>query len=189
MFNGARVFLDKKILDCNKLKIKSCYNQEFYTCENCPFENQLDILNHIFTIEYDDKKLKKKNGKLKLKKEYKKSGEKSMPRTPGEFCIPRVLLSSWIKPIILNSNDSENVIINPKDSKGTYTIELKHRKYKIHLREIINKNGYKYYVLKSAYYYTTPKELIDSENMNFINNAIKRRNATSGVSTTPCIDL
>lgn len=188
LFQGCPVKLDEKILDCNKLKNKACYNDEFYTCSNCPFENKLDILNHIFTIEYNNQKLKHKCGSIKLKE--RKSGKKAIPRTPGEFCIPRALLSSWIKPIIMNVSDTSNVrVITPSSAENTYTIELVHRKYRIHLKEIISKKGAKYYILKSAYYYTTPRELIDTENIKYIDTAQKRRNATSGVSTTHCIDL
>lgn len=191
LFNGYPVYLDNKILSCEKLKNKNCYNETFYNCENCPFEGKLDIINHIFTIEYTNKKLKNLNGKISLKQKYKKSGKKSIPRTPGEFCIPRVLLSSWIKPIIKNSNDELNVkITEPKPKDSTYTLELINKKYKLHLKEFVSKRGNKYYILKTAYYYTEPKELIDFENMKYINNAFNnRRNATDGVSTTHCIDL
>lgn len=187
MFNGCNVFLDMTSLDCSKLKIKACHNDDFYICSNCPFEGELDIINHIFTLEYDNKRLKKKNATLKLKK---KSSRNKDLRTPGEFCIPRVLLSIWIKPIIMNANDTANVQIISKNVKGIqeYTLSLIHRKYKIHLKEIVSKNGFKYYVLKTAYFYTDPKSLIDLENDKYIKNVYKRRNATSGVSTTPCID-
>ena len=190
LFKGLPVYLDDKILYCDKLETKACYNEDYYTCGQCPFDNQLDIFNHIFTTEYTNKKLKGKNGQLKVKKGFRKNGSSSIPRTPGEFCIPRALLSVWIKPIILHAFDSENVTISPKNEKNTITLDLIHRKYRIHLKEIVAKNGFVYYVLKSAYSYTNPKELMDLENDKYIQNALqKRRNATSGVSTTPCIDL
>ncbi len=169
MFQGGRVFLKDKLLSCDKLEVKNCYNNDFYDCLTCPFEQKLDIFNHICTIEYTNKMLKKKGGKLKLKKEFRKSGKSSLPRTPGEFCIPRVLLSSWIKPIILHANDKEQVIINKNGN--TYTLELINRKYRIHLVEITPENGNKYYFLKTAYFYTIPKEIIDQENYKYIINA------------------
>ncbi|MCM1009705.1 MAG: hypothetical protein NC390_02345 [Fusobacterium sp.] len=190
LFNGSPVHLDNKILCCDRLEIKACHNDDYYTCEQCPFDNKLDIINHIFTTEYTNKKLKEKNGQLRVKKQFRKKGDSSIPRTPGEFCIPRALLSIWIKPIILHASDTENVVISPKNEKNTITIDLIHRKYRIHLKEIVSKNGFVYYVLKSAYCYTNPKELMELENDKYIQNALqKRRNATSGVSTTPCIDL
>jgi len=166
MFQGRRVFLQDKLLSCDKLEVKNCYNKTFYNCLTCPFEQKLDIFNHICTIEYTNKMLKKKGGKLRLKKEFKKSGQISIPRTPGEFCIPRLLLSSWIKPIILHADDKEQVIVN--QNGNTYTLELINRKYKIHLVEITPKTSNKYYFLKTAYFYTIPKEIIDQENYKYI---------------------
>ena len=166
IFQGHRVFLQDKKLSCNKLENKNCYNPNFYDCKSCPFEQKLDIFNHICTIEYTNKMLKKKSGKMKLKKEFRKSGKGSLPRTPGEFCIPRALLSSWIKPIILNSQDSKNVLV--KQNGNTFTLELINRKYRIHLVEVTPKNGEKYYFLKTAYFYTIPKEIIDQENYKYI---------------------
>ena len=166
MFQGKRVILQDKLLSCDKLENKNCYNQEFYNCEICPFEKKLDIFNHICTIEYTKKKLKHKGGSIKLKKEFKKSSSQSLPRTPGEFCIPRVLLSCWIKPIILNADDTEQVSITKNGN--TYTLELINRKYKIHLVKITSKTGSIYYILKTAYFYTIPKEIIDQENYKYI---------------------
>ena len=187
IFNGLKVRLNPNLLNCDKLKEQKCYNENFYTCDNCPFVSQLDIINHIFTIEYNNKKLKKKGGKITLK--HKRKGEKSIPRTPGEFSIPRTMLSSWIKPIILNSNDTDNVIIMPdKNDKDVVTLELIHRKYRIHLKKCKDNYGNEFYIIKSAYYYTNPKELIDFENQKYLNNAYSRRNAIAGVSATPCID-
>jgi|GEM_PF-6005473 len=193
IFKGSRVYLDESPLYCDKLRIKNCLNDEFYTCNNCPFDGMFDIFNHICTIEYTKKKVKAKNGSIRLKKEYKKVGDKSIPRTPGEFCIPRVLLSNWIKPIIMNAEDKNYVVID-KD-KNIYTIELIHRKYRIHLKQKFNNQGQRYFILTTAYFFTEPKEIIDQENLKFINVALEnikllqKRNATSGVSTTPCIDL
>lgn len=166
MFNGGKVFLQEKLLSCDKLETRNCYNQDFFDCRTCPFEQKLDIFNHICTTEYTNKQLKKKGGKIKLKKEYRKSGKVMIPRTPGEFCLPRVILSSWIKPIILNSNDQKQVTVLKKGN--TYTLELVHRKYKVHLVEITPKEGKKYYFLKTAYFFTIPKELIEQENYKFI---------------------
>lgn len=189
IFNGLRVKLNPNILNCDKLQNKNCYNEMYYTCSNCPFIGQLDIINHICTIEYNGKKLRKKGGKIALKPEFKRKGKKSIPRTPGEFCIPRVLRSSWIKHIILNADDKENVKIIPDENdENEITIELTSRRYRIHLKKCTDNNKYQFYILKTAYYYTIPKSKIEVENQNHIDNAINRRNAISGVSATPCID-
>ena len=41
----------------------------------------------------------------------------------------------------------------------------------MHLVEITPKEGKKYYFLKTAYFFTIPKELIEQENYKFIMNA------------------
>ena len=124
----------------------------------------MDIINHICTIEQNTKKLKKQGVKIALKTEFKKKGAKSVPRTPGEFSIPRTLLSSWIKPVILNVDDSENVKIIPDENdKNELTIELIHRKYRIHLKKCKEKSGKQFYIIKSAYYFTAAKALIEKD--------------------------
>lgn len=189
LLNGLRVRLNPNILNCEKLRNKNCYNSNYFICENCPFVGQMDIINHICTIEQNTKKLKKQGVKIALKTEFKKKGAKSVPRTPGEFSIPRTLLSSWIKPVILNVDDSENVKIIPDENdKNQLTIELIHRKYRIHLKKCKEKSGKQFYIIKSAYYFTTPKALIEEANQKYIDNAYNRRNAIAGVSATPCID-
>ena len=51
--------------------------------------------------------------------------------------ISRTLLSSWIKPIIMNVDDSENVKVIPdKNNENELTIELIHKKYRIHLKNV-----------------------------------------------------
>ena len=189
IYDGLKVRLNQNLLNCEKLQNQNCYNDNFYNCSDCPFAGQLDIINHICTIEYTGKKLKKKGGKIALKPNYKKKGSKSIPRTPGEFCIPRTLLSSWIKPIIQNANDTQNIrVISDEDDENEITLELVQRRYRLHLKKCKEKSGHQFYILKSAYYYTNPKSLIDGENQKYIDNANNRRNAISGVSATPCID-
>ncbi len=176
MFNGCPVYIEKEtILNCDNLVDKNCYNDKFFSCENCPFDKQLDMINHIFTVEQNEKELKKKGVKIRLKKgiNRKSKAKNKTPRTPGHFCIPRTLLSSWIKPIIMNANDTRNVRITySKTGKDTIVLDLIYRKYKICLKEIVTKNGFKYYILKTAFYYTNPKELIYEENEKYIANAI-----------------
>ena len=75
-----------------------------------------------------------------------------------------------------------------KNDKDVVTLELIHRKYRIHLKKCKDNYGNEFYIIKSAYYYTNPKELIDFENQKYLNNAYSRRNAIAGVSATPCID-
>lgn len=189
IFNGLRVRLNPNILNCEKLQNKNCYNNDYFVCSNCPFSKQLDTINHIFTIEQNPKRLKKLGVKIALKHEFKKKGSKSTPRTPGELSLPRVSLSSWIKPIILNANDSEHVMIIPdENNENELTLELRHRHYRIHLKKCKDKSGRQFYIIKTAYYHTNPKSLMEGENLKYINNAYNRRNAIFGVSATPCIE-
>ena len=166
-FEGHRVLLESnKNLDCGKLKVQDCRNGSFYDCSSCPFKNKFDIFNHICTNEY-------KKHPLKLKPGYKKNN-----RTPGEFSIARTLLVTWIKPLIMNSNDIANVDVKLSLEGGSkiWTIKLKTRNYSIVLT--LPKNSQVIY-LKTAYYTGNLK------NCDYINNAIQtRRNATDGVSTT-----
>lgn len=169
MFQGYRVHIDKTFLDCDKLKTKDCKNSEFFDCMHCPFTGKYDIFNHICTAELF-------NPKLKYKKEYKKKKKKI--RTPGEFIIARVLLITWIKPIILKCEDKDNVRVTTANEGGNlvWTLELKKRNYKVVMK--LPKNG-KVIYLKTAYY--TGK----LTNNDYTQKALEaRRNATDGVSTT-----
>lgn len=188
-FQGLQVLLNGKLLDCNKLKQKNCYNSDFYNCLNCPFEGKHEIFNHICTMEYTKKNLKKKGGSIKLKKEFRTSHDiSSTPRVPGEFSIPRTLLCGWIKLIIMNANDINNVIIKPVNTTE-YVIELIHRKYRIVLKKAKTPQRKDVFYIKTAYFFTDPKELMELQNSIYIQNALKNKNASSGVSATPCIDL
>lgn len=162
-FERKKVVFSKKILDCSELKIRTCYNEEYYCCEDCKYKDYFDIFNHISTDDY--KYLHKMDSSIKVPKYKKRKNNKKIPRTPGKFNIERLIRICWIKAIIENSNDKDNVKILKnyfEDKKSKIkkligvNILLKRENYKIGLEPIIDKetDEIKYYVLKTAFYIT-----------------------------------
>ena len=167
MFEGKKVVICEKPLDCSLLKKKECYNENFYTCQNCNFQNKFAIFNHISTDDYYT--LHKKDSSIEVPKLKVKKRNRKIPRTPGRFNLERLKRIVWIKSIIENCTDAENVIV----SKNTYkqkslcnkgeasvdvltdvTFVLKNERYKVAIEPIKDKqsNIIKYFVLNTAFY-------------------------------------
>lgn len=167
MFEGKKVVICKKQLDCSLLKKKECYNSDFYTCQNCNFQNKFDIFNHISTDDYYT--LHKKDSSIEVPKLKVKKRNRKIPRTPGRFNIERLKRIVWIKSIIENCADTENVLIFKNSYKqkslsnraessvnilANVTFILKNEKYKVAIEPIRDKqsNAIKYFVLNTAFY-------------------------------------
>lgn len=157
-FENKRVVISGKILDCDCLKIKKCYNDEFYNCETCKFKDLFDIFNHICTDDYLG--IKKQTPKINVPelKKRNKSKNRKIPRTPGKFNIERVVRTVWIKAIIQNANDCQNInivkIYDLTNKLQNVNLILSKEKYKISLKPIHNEETgeIKYFVLKTAFF-------------------------------------
>lgn len=161
LYENKRVVICEKQLDCSLLKTQDCYNSLYYNCQNCSFHNKFDIFNHICTDDYY--LLHKKNPSINVPKLKIKKRNRKIPRTPGKFNLERLKRVVWIKSIIENCKDRNNIEIfrNTYKDKNTQqeilvdvTLILKQEKFKIALEPIIDKqnNTIKYYVLKTAFY-------------------------------------
>lgn len=159
MFEGKRVVLNNKVLDCSVLKVENCYNEAYYNCDSCKFKAYFDIFNHISTDDYST--LHKQNPKIPVPKLKVKKKQRKVPRTPGRFNLARLCRIVWIRSIIENSDDTSNVLI----TKNTYQegtefklidvdFVLLQEKYKVVIEPIFDKSSkeIKYFVLKTAFY-------------------------------------
>lgn len=104
LFNGLRVIPRPKILDCSNCN-NTCSNNIRFNCLNCPYKNKEDIFQHITSD---------KDKRLNVSKKYRKKEN----RTPGIFNIKRTERIGWLRPIIENSNDTENVLYFEENSKS-----------------------------------------------------------------------
>lgn len=162
LYENKKVVICEKQLDCSSLKIQDCYNSVYYNCKNCSFQNKFDIFNHICTDDYY--LLHKRDSSINVPKlKIKKRNNRKIPRTPGRFNLERLKRVVWIKSIIENSEDKNNIKIlkNIYKDKNTQqeilidvTFILKQERFKIAIEPIIDKqnNTIKYYVLKTAFY-------------------------------------
>ena len=161
MFENKKVVINESILDCSTLKVQNCYNQQYYTCNNCKFKNSYDIFNHICTDDYET--LYKNNKSIQVPKLKKRKRNRKIPRTPGCFNLNRACRVGWIKSIIENSIDNQNIkliknVYEDKDLNKVILLDvtfiLIQEKYKVIIKPIYdNSTGKKkYYVLKTAYY-------------------------------------
>lgn len=153
LYNGARVFLEQKILDCTVCD-NNCVN-EFCTCDDCAWAGKLDIFQHITSDE--DPTLESrltKEAKRKLAKKRKKV-PKAKVRTPGEFSLGRTIRIPWIKWLIENANNNLDIqthIIRVSSQKTKFVLYYKKQDYMVVLSRTQYANGSIEIYLNSAYH-------------------------------------
>ncbi|PWL80616.1 hypothetical protein DBY21_01215 [Candidatus Gastranaerophilales bacterium] len=151
-FEGYRVILDSKILDCSVCNY-DCVN-DFCECSDCPWRDKLDIFQHITSDEDPTLKDRLTKDAKKLLKKKLKSNPYAKIRTPGEFSSSRTFRIPWIKYIIEHSNDRDiQVVRTPVNTQKT-KIKLYNKKenYLVILSQTKLSNGFVVIYLNSAYH-------------------------------------
>lgn len=151
-FEGYRVILDDKILDCSVCNY-SCIN-DFCECIDCPWKGKLDIFQHITSDEDPTLKDRLTPAAKKLLRKKLKSNPYAKIRTPGMFSSSRTYRIPWIKYIIEHSNDPDIQVVQKKVNTQKTKIKLYYKKqnYLIILSKTILSNGFVEMYLNSAYH-------------------------------------
>lgn len=151
-FEGYRVVLDPKILDCSVCNY-DCIN-DFCECSDCPWKDKLDIFQHITSDEDPTLKNRLTKEAKKLLKKKLKSNPYAKIRTPGEFSSSRTFRISWIKYIIEHSDDSDIQVIRTNVNAQKTKIKLYNKKenYLVIISQTILSTGFVEMYLNSAYH-------------------------------------
>lgn len=151
-YKGIKVGVRNKLLDCSVCN-NNC-NNDFCTCNDCPWKDKLDIFQHITTDE--DKDLKKnltKKAQQKLKKR-KKTNPAYKIRTPGLFSKSRTIRILYIKFLIENIDNNEIVekISKTRTNEDKIKIYCKKQDFLVILSKTKLENGNFEIFLNSAYH-------------------------------------
>jgi len=149
LFEGIPVYIEDKLLDCSNCNFK-CNNTHF-KCEKCPYLDKYEIFQHITS----DKDLS-----LVLDKKYikncNKRKKKLNKRVPGIYNNNRTSKIHWIRKIIENHSDTDNVKFFKAPDKDDINVINKYfwlyeKQFTVILAERTLSNKKKVQYLKTTY--------------------------------------